>query len=230
MSHTKLIIILLIVILIIITITLLLLAFRKCPEPSIYIKELIPKNQGKSFDLKTIKIIFNGKLEEKEVSFEVKPELDLDINFSKSNNTTVILNGNFSPGTDYTITIKSRSRCSRVKELTQGSYSWQFKTATEEELINNQDKEEDKLYEKNPLLKYLPHKTADFQIIFIEGPNVYQITLYAILNNPNQVDSYKQELKQYKTEALDWIQSKEVDPATLKIKWLPEPDPDNPKI
>lgn len=54
------------------------------------------------------------------------------------------------------------------------------------------------------------------------------ITLHATynhgLNGPpieEQWADYQKELKQYKQEALDWIKSKNVDPAKLKIEWAP---------
>jgi hypothetical protein len=50
----------------------------------------------------------------------------------------------------------------------------------------------------------------------------YTITLYAIINNPSQYDTYKDQLKQYKQEALDYMKSKDID--TTKVKITYEPD------
>ncbi len=231
----KTIIIILITILSLIVIAIVsMFLFNKCPEDNVTIKELSPKNGEAQTETTSPKIYFNGKVDEKNISFNIRPATEFNINFKQDGNNTIVtltpIKGSLDYDTEYTIIIKPKSRCSQIKELTNGSFEWKFKTATRDELVARQDKADEELYKNNSLIKYLPHKNADFQVIFLEGSNIYQITLYAILNNPNQVESYKQQLKQYKQEALDWIKSKKVDPSTLKIKWLPEANPDNPKI
>lgn len=78
------------------------------------------------------------------------------------------------------------------------------------------------------LLQSLPYQTLHFQIEY-QGeraqPSVV-VTLLAILNKPSQYANYKKQLKQYQTEALDWIRSKKSDPQKLNIIWKPT-DPSN---
>ena len=48
-----------------------------------------------------------------------------------------------------------------------------------------------------------------------------EITLYAILNKPSQYKAFKEQIKSYSKEALDWIRSKGADPNNLDIHWEP---------
>ena len=49
----------------------------------------------------------------------------------------------------------------------------------------------------------------------------YTITLYAILNKPEQYDEYISQLKQYKTEALNYLQSQNVNISNVNIIYEP---------
>ncbi len=55
------------------------------------------------------------------------------------------------------------------------------------------------------------------------------VTLFATfnagVNGPpieEQLQTYNEELKAYKKEALDWLKQNSVDPATYQVKWIPE--------
>lgn len=71
----------------------------------------------------------------------------------------------------------------------------------------------------------LPKETLDYRIDYTQaGDNnqyVYTITLYAVINGPQDRPQYEQELKQYKQEALDYIKSQNIDPSTLTINYVP---------
>jgi hypothetical protein len=54
------------------------------------------------------------------------------------------------------------------------------------------------------------------------GQNNYSIALKAIYNRPNQYDSYIEQLKEYKKEALAWLQANNVDPAKVQIEYIPK--------
>ncbi len=73
-------------------------------------------------------------------------------------------------------------------------------------------------------------RTSDYSIDPPSDPNKYDITIrvFAIfnagVNGPpieEQEKTYNEQLKQYKSEALDWIKQQEIDPNDLKIEWVP---------
>lgn len=50
----------------------------------------------------------------------------------------------------------------------------------------------------------------------------YTITLYAIINSPDQSSQYRDQLKEYKQNALDYLSKQGVNTNTAKIKYEPE--------
>lgn len=52
--------------------------------------------------------------------------------------------------------------------------------------------------------------------------NDYTITLYPIINNPDQYAMYQSQLKQYKDEALQYLKKQGVDTSKVKIIYEPE--------
>lgn len=50
----------------------------------------------------------------------------------------------------------------------------------------------------------------------------YTITLYAIINRPDQSSQYRDQLKEYKQNALDYLNQQGVDVNTARIKYEPE--------
>lgn len=54
------------------------------------------------------------------------------------------------------------------------------------------------------------------------SPTSYTITLNAIINNPSQYNEYRQQLKQYKTEALDYLKSRFGSTDNFTFTWNPE--------
>lgn len=50
----------------------------------------------------------------------------------------------------------------------------------------------------------------------------YLVTLYAIINNPDQYDSYRDQLREFKANALDYMKSKKIDINSSKIVYEPE--------
>lgn len=55
-----------------------------------------------------------------------------------------------------------------------------------------------------------------------DGSNKYIITLYAIVNNPDQYSAYKDQLRQYKANALQYLKSKGVNTNTSEITYEPQ--------
>ncbi|HEX8762453.1 MAG TPA: hypothetical protein VF733_01720 [Candidatus Saccharimonadales bacterium] len=62
----------------------------------------------------------------------------------------------------------------------------------------------------------------EFKIRRLEGSNKYTITLYAIINNPSQYDMYRDQLKEYKQKALDYLKNKGIDVNSLEITYEPD--------
>lgn len=73
------------------------------------------------------------------------------------------------------------------------------------------------------LASFLPFSNEKFKIeIKTVGRNPsVQITLYAIINKPSQHARFEKDIKSFSVEALKWIESKEVDPENIDIKWEP---------
>lgn len=50
----------------------------------------------------------------------------------------------------------------------------------------------------------------------------YVITLYAIINNPNQADMYREQLKEYKQNALQYLTQQGINTNNIPIKYEPD--------
>lgn len=85
----------------------------------------------------------------------------------------------------------------------------------------------DRLEEEHPIVSKLPHEDSHYKIEYsvTSDQNLkLKITLYAILNRPDQYQQYKADAKQYKQEALDFLKDNDADPAKYKIEYVPDPD------
>lgn len=78
---------------------------------------------------------------------------------------------------------------------------------------------------ENKLNGFLPIQTPDYRIDYSYDTTtkqyLYTITLYAIINRPDQYAAYVEQLKQFKQEALDYISSHGGDASKLLIQYLP---------
>lgn len=63
-------------------------------------------------------------------------------------------------------------------------------------------------------------ENEQFKIRELDGN--YVITLYAIVNRPDQADWYRDQLREYKQNALDYLKQQGVDTAKVKITYEPE--------
>jgi hypothetical protein len=80
------------------------------------------------------------------------------------------------------------------------------------------------LINKYPIISKLPYENLDFKIDYtLDSKNdlSFTITLYAILNRPSQYDQYRQQLQQYKGEALTYLKDNGIDPSKFSIKYIP---------
>lgn len=65
-------------------------------------------------------------------------------------------------------------------------------------------------------------ETDEYKIRQLGATNKYTITLYAIINNPDQYDMYRDQLKEYKQKALDYLRSQGVDVNTIEVTYEPD--------
>lgn len=52
--------------------------------------------------------------------------------------------------------------------------------------------------------------------------DVYTVTLYAIINNPDQYDYYRDQLREYKQNALDYLKDNNINTEEITIIYEPE--------
>lgn len=72
------------------------------------------------------------------------------------------------------------------------------------------------------LMGYTPYYTAHFSVRYLPEKEALEVTLYAIYNRPEQYQWFIEQLKQYKQEALAWIEQFGINPQELNIIYIPE--------
>jgi hypothetical protein len=65
-------------------------------------------------------------------------------------------------------------------------------------------------------------ENEEYKIRRDSGSNSYIITLYAIINRPDQYDMYREQLREYKQHALDYLTDKGVNVSQVTITYEPE--------
>lgn len=81
------------------------------------------------------------------------------------------------------------------------------------------------LTKKYPILNKLPAYNSSYRIDYTVGAHntvSFKITLYAILNNPNQYQQYQQQLQDYKAQALQFLQTNGINPEKFSITYSPD--------
>lgn len=81
------------------------------------------------------------------------------------------------------------------------------------------------LAKKYPIVTKLPTYNSHYRIDYSVNEKQaisFSVTLYAILNNPNQYQQYQQQLKQDKTEALKFLKDNGIDPALNTVTFTPD--------
>lgn len=80
------------------------------------------------------------------------------------------------------------------------------------------------LVKKYPVIVKLPQETLHYKIDYSIDSNQnfsLSITTYAIINGPGDYTNYIQQTKDYRQEALDFLQKNNVAPNTFSITYLP---------
>ena len=78
----------------------------------------------------------------------------------------------------------------------------------------------DKFIEDNPILNYLPHSTTHYALFGNENNNHNVVNLNAIIyihSSDTREGSRDDAIDKYKVEISDWLVSKDIDPASIKI-------------
>lgn len=65
-------------------------------------------------------------------------------------------------------------------------------------------------------------ENEQYAIKKVKDSETYLVTLYAIINRPDQYEMYQQQLKEYKINALNHLQSKGVNTGEVTIEYEPE--------
>lgn len=154
-----------------------------------------PFNGAENIELyPSLQIRFNREPET--LSFKAQPEIDYSLQTSNTT-ATLALNQPLKPETQYSLTILSKE-----KEV----FSWSFTTRflTETEVIEEEREMSKKSY---PLIDFVPYETENFKITY-EAPLFLQVRIK------------KGKVNLIKEEILDWIRSKEINPASHQIEWL----------
>ncbi|MEK7599555.1 MAG: hypothetical protein AAB462_00780 [Patescibacteria group bacterium] len=83
------------------------------------------------------------------------------------------------------------------------------------------------LDDKYPVIKKLPEYNSRYKIDYALDSNnniSFSITLYAIINRPEQYPQYQQQLKQYKAEALKFLTDNKINVQKTPITYTPDVD------
>lgn len=88
------------------------------------------------------------------------------------------------------------------------------------------EKLQEKLLAEYPIIKQLPTFNSHYKIDYSTdgGKLSFQITLYPIINGPNDYGQYKSQLQQYKDEALQFLKDNHINPSNYFISYTPNPD------
>ena len=209
------------------------------------ILELSPKDDTNEIDLfKELTIKFNKDVNAADFSLSSSENIAF-LNESKKDNLKLSTRGSllildephkFLANKNYTLTITSNNYFSVNRKKTK-SLLWSFQTNISDEEIANQESEWQNIAKNQttraaqPLDKYLENGIYQTEHFRLEpsGAGGYSIMLFVpfdsekyAANDENTKTTYYNSLKAYKTEALDWIKSKNVDPASLKLAWVPQ--------
>ncbi|MDP1806418.1 MAG: hypothetical protein Q8K72_14685 [Acidimicrobiales bacterium] len=81
----------------------------------------------------------------------------------------------------------------------------------------------DRLEREQPLARALPHQTPHYAIDYrvVDGRLELSVQLFAVLNDADQLAQYEEELRRYKTEALDFMRAQGEDQAAYRIAYRP---------
>lgn len=103
----------------------------------------------------------------------------------------------------------------KTKESLKSKEDRTYETKTEGQTITVPDNVDESSIKNYTLVV----EDETYKIRELDGQ--YYITLYAIINRPDQSDTYRDQLQQYKQDALDYLENKNIDTNKIKIYYDP---------
>ncbi len=186
-----------------------------------------PSNGGKVSSVHAITLKFNQALDTKATAgFSIDPAVAGSVNISGKQFIFTPTNC-YQLGTTYTLRLSDPVSISgKHAKPAQLSFTATYIDTTKLPTADQQQaaSQTDALENQQPIVQYLPHETIDYKIDYTVNTDnslTLNVTLYAILNRPDQESSYQAQLKQFKSEALNYIKSIGFDPAKYKITYTP---------
>lgn len=201
----------------------------------LYLVSSLPKNRGTAGSVDSIVLNFNRELEETAVkSFRLEPSVDGRVELT-GKTLSFHPASSYKFGDEYTVTVE-RPRSKDGKSMADVKIKFKVGFVKNPSKTQEQQARErtNSLQRQYPLLAHVPHETLHFKIDYLfraksedgeglesEQVLVIKVSLFAVLNRPDQRQSYLDDLKQYKQEALDYIKSTGEDPAKYTIEYNP---------
>ena len=192
-----------------------------------------PKNGAKGPTDAAIRISFNKTPANSIVeNFDINPSVPGRVSIDKND---VIFTPKNVLNIDTVYTVKLSNPISQ-KGQKSGNITFKFTAVYipfNEQSSKNQNvgiSASDSLEKSHPIVQYLPHDDSNYSITYElmpDGKLKLTVTLNAILNRADQLASYKAQLQQYKTEALQYLTSKGAKLSDYVITYSPDPETGN---
>lgn len=189
-----------------------------------------PKDGSKESTASDIRISFNKRPADSTVNnFTINPIVPGRVTIINNDvvfKPTTILNLN----TKYTVLLKKPTSQTGQKnkdikfEFTAVFVPFNQQSTKNQKLAIEDSNSLEKAY---PIVEYLPYDNSHFGITYslqADGKLKISIVLYAILNRVEQLDAYKLQLQQYKSEALKYLKSKDNNLEKYIIIFSPDPN------
>lgn len=205
-----------------------LIAYGLYYQLGFFVTSTSPRNNDQqAASSSRVVIAFNKKLGgASAASFDIQPRVPGKLSI-EGNRLVFTPYNSLVIGTEYTVTLNApisidSKSAKPVKFKFRATYI-EFKNLPKQEK-EAQIEQSDSLEKSYPIVRSIPHETLEYKIDYIIDSNdqlVLKISLYAILNKPEQRGEYLKQLAEYKVKALDYLRSKGEDPGKYTIEYLP---------
>lgn len=218
-------------------------------QTHLLIKKTSPKSGGEATSIEQVVINFNHPITPDTAErFSIEPHVPGKVEIDGKTLRYTPQN-TYRLSEKYTVKVE---RPESIKGLTGKDVELSFTVEYVETLSPDQQKQQlaqtDQVEKIFPITQYLPQETLDYKIDYrilteseepaghndekesdektsLESPKpklILEITLNAILNRADQRQMYEQQLRDYKKAALDFLRSKNANPADYTIEYDPQ--------